>query len=327
MMYKPEISRGVPGFSGIRTFMHLPHVKDDLENVDFAVIGVPFDTGVSYAIGTRFGPSAIREMSQRIRGINPALDRLNIFDYLSGVDYGDLAVHPGYIEYSYEAIEEQLAPIFRHNVIPILLGGDHSISLPHLRAAAKKYGPISLVHFDSHSDTGRSLDPRKKYSHGTMFSIAVDEGIVDPYSSIQIGMRGTSITKNPYQPARDMGFELLTTDDVKAMEISKLTQLIKARVSDKPVFLTFDVDFLDPVFAPGTGTPEVGGFTTYEAYQMIRGISGINMIGFDIVETLPDRDPAHITALNAANITFQVLSIIAQNKKAKLQNPLEISSM
>jgi len=321
-MYKPQLKRGEPGFSGMRTFMHLPHLKDDLENVDFAVIGNPFDTGVSYAIGTRFGPAAIREMSRRIGKINTSLDRLDVFEYLSGIDYGDLLVHPGYIEYSYEAIEEQLAPIFANKVIPIILGGDHSISLPHLRAAAKEYGPVSLVQFDSHTDTGRSPDPRKKYSHGTMFSIAVEEGIVDSYSSIQVGMRGTSIKKNPYQDSRDMGYELLTTDDVRKLEISELCTKIKGRVGDRPVFLTFDIDFLDPVYAPGTGTPEVGGFTTYEAYQIIRGIAGMNIIGFDIVEVLPDRDPAYITALNAANITFQVLSIIALKKKMDVNNPV-----
>ncbi|MGN7942686.1 agmatinase [Virgibacillus sp. 6R] len=318
-MYKPQATYKVPGFSGIRTFMHLPYITNDLENVDFAVIGVPFDTGASHAVGTRFGPSAIREMSQRIRGVNPALD-IDIFEFMSGIDYGDILVHPGYIEYSYEAIEEQLTPIFEKNIIPILLGGDHSISLPHLRAAAKKYGPVSLVHFDAHSDTWRSSDPRKKYSHGNMFSLAVDEGIVDPYSSIQMGMRGSGPNPN-LESSIELGYEVLSTDDVKKLPIIELCEKVKNRVGTKPVFLTFDVDFLDPIYAPGTGTPEAGGFTTYEAIQMIRGIAGINIIGFDIVETLPDRDQSNLTALHAANITFQVLSIIAKNKslEASLQ--------
>jgi len=307
----------ISAFSGIRTYMKLPHTQD-LENVDFAVIGVPFDTGAGYAVGTRFGPSAIREMSQRIRSINPALDLIDISQYMTGIDYGDLLVHPGYIEYSYEAIEEQLTPIFEKRIIPILLGGDHSISLPHLRAAAKTYGPLSLVHFDAHSDTWRSKDPRKKYSHGNMFSLAADEGIVDPSASIQMGMRGSG--PNPdFESCFELGYDVLSTDEVKKMKITDLCTRIKERVGDRPVFLTFDVDFLDPVYAPGTGTPEVGGFTTYEAIQMIRGISGINIIGFDIVETLPDRDTAGLTALNAANITFQVLSIIAMKKSIEVE--------
>jgi agmatinase len=304
-----------PLFSGIRTFMKLPYSKE-LENVDFAVIGVPFDTGASYAVGTRFGPSAIREMSQRIRPVNPALD-IDISEHMNGIDYGDLLVHPGYIEYSYEAIEEQLTPIFEKGIIPILLGGDHSISLPHLRAAAKAYGPLSLVHFDAHSDTWRSDDPKKKYSHGNMFSLAADEGIVHTSTSIQMGMRGGG--PNPaVESSVELGYEVLSTDDVKKLTIEELAQKIKDRVGDRPVFLTFDVDFLDPVYAPGTGTPEVGGFTSYEAIQMIRGIAGINIIGFDIVETLPDRDPSHITALNAANITFQAMSIIAIKRSMEL---------
>ena len=317
-MYKPVIQKGEPGFSGIRTFMHLPHVTD-LEGVDFAVIGVPFDTGVSYAIGTRFGPSAIREMSQRLRGVNPEMGCIDIFDYLSGVDYGDVIVHPGYIEYSYEAIEEQLTPIFEKGVVPVLLGGDHSISLPHLRAAAKKYGPVSLVHFDSHSDTGRMPDERRKYSHGSMFSIAVDEGLVDPHTSIQMGMRGSSMFKNPYEGSREMGYELLTTDDVKKLTPQQLGEKIKARVGDRPVFLTFDIDFLDPVYAPGTGTPEVGGFSTIEAFRYLQELVGLNIIGFDLVEVLPDRDLAQVTALNAAHIIKQVLSVLATTKKQQIE--------
>jgi len=256
-------------------------------------------------------------MSQRIRSVNPALN-VDILEHMNGIDYGDLTVHAGYIEYSYEVIEEQLTPIFEKRIIPILLGGDHSISLPHLRAAAKAYGPVSLVHFDAHSDTWRSQDPRMKYSHANMFSLAADEGIVDTSKSIQMGMRGGGPNPN-FESSVELGYEVLSTDEVKKLYIDELCKKIKNRVGDSPVFLTFDVDFLDPIYAPGTGTPEVGGFTSYEAIQVIRGISGINIIGFDIVETLPDRDPARITALNAAHIVYQVLSIIAQKKASELE--------
>lgn len=316
-MRELTILKQQPPFAGIRTFMKLPHTND-LENVDFAVIGVPFDTGAGYAVGTRFGPAAIREMSQRLRPINPALNMIDLSKYMNGIDYGDLTVHPGYIEYSYEEIEAQLEPIFEKGIIPILLGGDHSVSLPHIRAAAKKYGPVSLVHFDAHSDTWRSDDPKKKYSHANMFSLGADEGVIDPNTSIQMGMRGGG--PNPdFESSIALGYEVLSTDDVKKLTVYELCEKVKQRVKSRPVFLTFDVDFLDPVYAPGTGTPEVGGFTTYEAMQMIRGICGINIIGFDIVETLPDRDPAKVTALNAATITHQVLSIIAMKKRAEIE--------
>jgi len=313
MMYRPQIEMGKPLFSGIHTFMHLPHVQT-LDQVDFAVIGVPFDTGVSYAVGARFGPSAIRTMSQRIRPISPVHD-IDISEYLSGIDYGDLTVHPGYIEQSYRAIEEQLTSVFEAGIVPIMLGGDHSISLPHLRAAAKKHGPVCLVHFDSHSDTGRSKHPERMWSHGAVFSYAVDEGLIDAEHSIQMGMRGSAFKPNNLADAREMGFEVLTTDDVRELTIPELCAKIKARVGDRPVFLTFDIDFLDPVYAPGTGTPEVGGFTTYEAQKMLRGLAGLNFIGFDLVEVLPDRDNNQITALNAANIAFEFVCLLAVKRR------------
>ncbi|MFD1128177.1 agmatinase [Paenibacillus provencensis] len=314
MKYRPQIEMGKPLYSGIHTFMHLPYVQNLEEDVDFAVIGVPFDTGVSYGIGARFGPSAIRSMSQRIRPISP-VHQIDISEYLSGVDYGDLIVHPGYIEQSYQAIEDQLTPVFGAGIVPILLGGDHSISLPHLRAAAKKHGPVCLVHFDSHSDTGRSKHPERMWSHGAVFSYAVDEGLIDPYHSIQMGMRGTTYRAGGLEEARAMGFEVLTTDDVRDLTIPELCRKVKERVGDRPVFLTFDIDFLDPVYAPGTGTPEVGGFTTYEAQKMLRGLAGIDFIGFDLVEVLPDRDPSQVTALNAANIGFEFISLLAVKRR------------
>lgn len=314
-MYRPLIEKGVPLFSGIRTFMHLPYVKE-LDNVDYAVIGVPFDTGVSYAVGTRFGPASIREMSQRIRPISTAMN-IDTSEYLSGIDYGDLKVHPGYIDYSYEAIEEQLNPIFAKGIVPIMLGGDHSISYPHVKAAANAYGPVSLVHFDSHTDTGKSMDERKKHSHGTMFRYAAEEGLINAATSIQIGMRGTPFALNALDESRALGYEVLSTDDTKKLSIPELCERIKQRVGDNPVFLTFDIDFLDPVFAPGTGTPEVGGFTTYEAQQMLRGLAGLNLIGFDLVEVLPDRDLTKVTSLNAANIVFEFITLLALNRRSR----------
>jgi agmatinase len=312
--YKPVNSQDTPRFSGIKTFMRLPHVKTEKE-IDFAVVGVPFDTGGSFAVGTRFGPEAVRSMSSLIRPYNPELD-VNIFEYCSGVDYGDLSVNPGYLAESYHQIEEQLKKLLDESVIPILIGGDHSISLPHLRAMAKRYGKISLVHFDSHGDTWDSYFG-KKYTHGTMFRRAVEEEIVDPFSSIQIGMRGSLYEPNDLQEAKNLGYQVIPTSELKNMLPKELGTAIRNRVGNRPVFVSFDIDFLDPVYAPGTGTPEIGGFTTYEAQQFVRQLTALNLVGFDIVEVLPDRDPAKVTSLAAANIGYEFISLVAWNKRMK----------
>ncbi|WP_337031956.1 agmatinase [Paenibacillus illinoisensis] len=312
-MYRPLLEKGKPAFAGVRTFMHLPHIQT-LENVDYAIIGNPFDTGAGYAVGTRFGPSAIREMSQRIRTTNPA-QGIDSSEYLSGIDYGDFSIYPGYIEQTYETVQQQLAPIYANGIVPIILGGDHSISYPHIKAAAEQYGPISLVHFDSHSDAWEPMDEIRKYSHGNMFYHGVKEGWINAETSIQMGMRGHSSLTH-YEETRELGFDLLTTDDVKKLGPELLCQRVKDRVGDTPVFLTFDIDFLDPVFAPGTGTPEVGGFTTYEAIQMIRGLGGIRLIGCDLVEVLPDRDPTRVTALNAASIVAEFITLLALYRRS-----------
>ncbi|AGE21868.1 guanidinobutyrase [Geobacillus sp. GHH01] len=312
--YVPVDSQTSPRFCGVKTFMRLPHVKTE-DNIDFAVIGVPFDTGGTFAVGTRFGPEAVRSMSSLLRPYNPGL-QIDIFQYCSGVDYGDLSVNPGYIEDSYEMIANQLEPLLNKNVVPILIGGDHSVSLPHLRAMAKRYGKVSLIQFDSHGDTWDSYFG-KKYTHGTMFRRAVEEQLVDPFSSVQIGMRGSLYSAEDLKDAEDLGYKVITTDQLRALTPNQLGEEIRKRVGKNPVFVSFDVDFLDPAYAPGTGTPEIGGFTTYEAQQFVRQLKGLNLVGFDIVEVLPDRDPTRVTSLAAANIGFEFISLVAWNKREK----------
>jgi len=312
--YEPINSLSSPRFTGVRTFMRLPHVRTE-ENIDFAVVGVPFDTGGTYAIGTRFGPEAVRSMSALLRPYNPAL-KIDIFEYCSGVDYGDFVVNPGYIEDSYQMIEVQLGKLLQHQVVPILIGGDHSVTLPHLRAIAAKYGKVSLVHFDSHGDTWDSYFG-KKYTHGTVFRRAAEEGLVDPSRSIQIGLRGSLYGSEDLKEGENLGYRIITTDMLKQMSPDELREAIIQRVGDNRVFVSFDIDFLDPVYAPGTGTPEIGGFTTYEAQQFVRKLTGLNLVGFDLVEVLPDRDPARVTSLAAANIIYEFISLVAWNKREK----------
>lgn len=288
-----------------------------MKGIDFAIIGVPFDTGASYRVGARFGPEAIRSVSVLLRHHNQVLD-VSIFEYCSGVDYGDLPVNPGYIEDSYEKITEALFPVVDSGVIPILLGGDHSITLAELRAVAKKHGPIALLQFDSHTDTGDKRFGRK-YGHGTPFRRAIEEELLLVNHSIQVGMRGSIYQKDSITAAESLGFEVVTSTRAYEMGIDKLVHRIRERVGDANVFVTFDIDFVDPAYAPGTGTPEVGGFTSREALQLIRGLRGLNLVGFDVVEVLPQYDRGQITAILAANVIYEFMSLIALRKKHAIE--------
>ena len=304
--------RESPRFSGIKTFMRLPHVTTT-EGVDVAIVGVPFDTGASYRVGARFGPEAIRSVSALLRHHNEVLD-VSIFDHCSVVDYGDLPVNPGYIEDSYKMIEEGLLPILDGGVTPIMLGGDHSVTLPELRAMAKRHGPVALILLDSHTDTGDKRFGRR-YTHGTPFRRAVEEELILVDHSIQAGMRGSIYSRDSLNDARKMGFDLVTSVEAQEQGINELIRRIRERTGDAKAFVSFDIDFVDPAYAPGTGTPEVGGFTSSEALRVVRGLKGLDLIGFDLVEVLPQYDSSQITVLLAANIVYEFISLIALRKK------------
>ena len=310
--YEPANSLETPRFSGVRTFMRLPNVQD-LENAEAAVVGSPFDTGASFRAGARFGPESIRSVSHLLRPYNPSQE-VSIFDHLSVIDYGDVPVVPGYIEESYERIKEGLEPIHRAGVIPVVLGGDHSIALPELRAAASVHGPLALVQFDSHADTWDAYFG-KKYNHGTVFRRAVEEGLLDTSRSIQVGMRGPLYASGDLGVSRELGFDLVPTDEVRELGIPEVIERIRERVGDAKVYVSFDVDFVDPAFAPGTGTPEIGGFTSREAQEFVRGLAGLDIVGCDVVEVLPPYDSAQITALLAANVAHEFLSLFALRRK------------
>jgi len=310
--YRPADPRKSPRFSGIKTFMRLPH-KKTTKGIDFAIVGVPCDEGASFRTGQRSGPEAIRSISALLRPHHSVLD-VSIFEYCAGVDYGDLPVVPGYIEDSYEKIEASLFPLIDAGVVPILLGGDHSITLPELRAVAKKHGPVALIQFDSHTDTQDQYFGRR-YNHGTPFRRAVEENLLFVDHSIQVGMRGSIFSPDALEESRSLGFDVITTDEAREMGNENLIQRIRDRVADTKVFVTFDIDFVDPAYAPGTGTPEVGGFTSAEAIHLVRGLTGLNLVGCDVVEVLPEYDPAGITALLASNIVYEFISMLALNKR------------
>lgn len=313
--YQPKDSFKSPRFCGVRTFMRLPAIEV-LKDVDFLICGIPFDTAGSYRIGTRFGPQAIREVSVLLRPYNPNLD-VDIYKYISGIDYGDVDIVPGYIEESYKKTEDFLAPVFSSQAVPIILGGDHSVTLPVLRAIRAARGPVALVHFDSHSDTWDSYFD-KKFNHGTVFRRAVEEGCILPESTIQVGMRGPLYDPSDWKEAEKFGFEIITTAEIRKIGLENTALRIRERIKDNPVYVSFDIDFIDPAFAPGTGTPEVGGFSTWESLELVRtGLQGLDFVGFDLVEVLPAYDSGQITAFAAANTVFEFISLIANNHKRK----------
>ena len=311
---QPASALSSPRFCNMGTFMRMQKV-DSAEGLDFAIAGAPFDTASSFRSGSRFGPNAIRNISAMMKP-NNVIMQVNIMDGLKGGDIGDFNVTPGYIHPTYQAIEEGVANILKENACPIVLGGDHSITLAELRAVAKKYGPVALVHFDSHSDLCDEVFGQK-YNHGTPFRRALEENLIDASHSIQVGMRGSLYDPDEHKMAAELGMKLILAHKVREMGLETLIKTILERVGDKPCFLTFDIDFVDPAYAPGTGTPEVGGFTSLEALDLVRKIKDLNFVGFDLVEVLPAYDHGEITAYLAANIVFEYLSILAVKKKAK----------
>ena len=310
--HEPLDAMEYPRFEGIRTFMRLPHITD-LQDVDFLIAGVPFDTGGTFRVGARFGPSGIRENSMLLRPYNPAQD-IEIFDYCSGIDFGDLPIVPGYLAESHKMIKNNAAVIFQSQSTPVFIGGDHSISLPLLRAAKDQFGPLALVHFDAHSDLWHGYF-NKKDTHGTPFRRAIEEKLIDPSLSCQIGLRGPLYDKNDSTMSEDEGLLAITGPELHQIGIDRAIKLVKERVGNGPAYLTFDIDFLDPAYAPGTGTPEAGGFTGYESIRFIRGLKNIDFIGFDLVEVMPGYDPTQMTCLLAANIIYEFISLIALQKK------------
>jgi agmatinase len=306
--YVPQDSLASPRFTGPTTFARLPNVQA-LDDVDVAIVGVPFDTGVTYRIGGRFGPASVRAASVLLRPFNTNLN-VAPFEVLSCVDFGDVAIVPGYTERSYAAIESAVEPIVKAGVIPILIGGDHACTLPHLRATRSR-GPVAVIDFDSHTDAWDSYFG-EKYNHGTWMRRAIEEGLVDVGRSIEVGLRGSVYEAADWTDLRDdLGLDYLTTEDVLRIGPAETAARIRERVGSGPAFVSFDIDVVDPAFAPGTGTPEPGGPTSHDMLEIVRGLTGIDFVGFDVVEVIPAYDPAEQTAFVAANLAYEMLSLVA----------------
>ncbi|MBA3876021.1 MAG: agmatinase [Anaerolinea sp.] len=312
--YTPADSLQSPRFTGPVTFARLPHVRT-LEDVDVALVGVPFDTGVTYRVGGRFGPGAVRDASVMLRPYNPNLE-IAPFEILSCVDYGDVAIVPGYIERSYAAIEAAVGPIVEAGVVPLLIGGDHACTLPHLRATRSR-GPVAVIDFDSHTDAWDSYFG-EQHNHGTWMRRAIEEGLVDVDHSIEVGLRGPIYAAQDWTGLRsDLGLDYLTTEDVFALGPAATAAAIRERVGDRPAFISFDIDVVDPAFAPGTGTPEPGGPSAHDMLAVVRALTGIDFVGFDVVEVIPAYDPAGQTAFLAANLAYEMLSLVALGRAGR----------
>jgi agmatinase len=314
----PAYGAHLEPFCGIPTFMRQPASRE-LEGIDVVIVGVPFDSGTSYRSGTRFGPRKIREASLILWGFNAVLG-VAPADALKLVDYGDVEVIPVDIAATMQAVTTEVSAILQQGVTVVSLGGDHSIALPLLRAHAARFGPLAVIHFDSHPDTWRSEFGEHPYSHGTPFRRALEEELIDTDAYLQVGIRGSVSAPSDLDDARQLGAQILTIDKAFEMGIPKVVKTIRDCVGDRPVYVSLDIDSVDPAYAPGTGTPEVGGFTSYQMLQLVRGLKGLNLVGFDLVEVSPPYDCGDITAILAANLTFEFLSLLALAKQRKRGN-------
>jgi agmatinase len=299
-----------PRYSGAYTFARCPASRD-LSKADVAVVGVPMDMATLYRPGARFGPRAIRDASGQLRPHHWEPDRLEPpFDKLRVIDYGDIEVFPGYIEQSIDHIQAELKPVIDSGVFPVVLGGDHSTTLPVLRAAAAVHGRMSLVHFDAHPDFWPPASPERPIHHGTIFHHAVNEGLIEPSSSVQIGIRG-SLSAGIINECRAAGFHVITADEFAHQGVRATVEAVQ-RIASLPVYVSLDIDSVDPGFAPGTGTPEVAGLTSREIVELVRGLRGLPMAAFDVVEVAPAYDSGEITALLAANLVYELLLVLAE---------------
>ena len=297
----------MPRFGGIATFMRLPGETDPAD-LDVAVIGVPFDIGTSNRPGARFGPRGIRDESVLLRPYNMAT-RAAPFDSLRIDDTGDVASSPFDLSSAIEQIEEHFNNLLSNDLITASLGGDHTIVLPILRAMAKKHGPVGLIHVDAHTDINDTMFGAK-IAHGTPFRRAVEEGLLDTDRVVQIGVRGTGYAADDFDWSREQGFRVVQVEECWGKSLTPLMSEVREQVGDGPVYLSFDIDGLDPSFAPGTGTPEVGGLTVPQALEIIRGCRGLNLVGVDLVEVAPIYDTSGLTSLTAANLVYEMLCVL-----------------
>lgn len=297
----------MPRFGGITTFMRLPG-RSDPADLDVAVVGVPLDIGTSNRPGARFGPRGIREESVLLRPYNMAT-RAAPFDSLRIDDVGDVATNPYNLLDSVDRITAYYDTLLENELATVSLGGDHTIVLPILRAMAKKHGPVGLVHVDAHTDINDEMFG-EKIAHGTPFRRAMEEGLIEGPRVVQIGVRGTGYAADDFDWSREQGFRVVQAEECWYKSLAPLMEEVREQMGDGPVYLSFDIDGLDPSFAQGTGTPEVGGLSVHQGMEIIRGCRGMNLVGCDLVEVAPVYDSSGTTSLTAANLLYEMLCVL-----------------
>lgn len=300
-----------PRYAGFSTFARLPRLED-VSNYDVAILGVPFDSGVSYRPGARFGPSHIRQSSRLLRPYNPAQDT-SAFATQQVVDAGDVDCNPFNIPEALSAVEARLRELTRNGQAVVTLGGDHTIALPILRALHARYGPLAVVHFDAHLDTWDTYFGMDT-THGTPFRRASEEGLIDQTASMHVGIRGPLYSKADLVDDENLGFKIISCLDVQREGLALSIERLRERIAGKPVYVSIDIDVLDPAHAPGTGTPESGGLTSRELLEFIRLFGDENLVGADIVEVAPAYDHAEITGISAAHVAYELLSALSVGK-------------
>jgi guanidinobutyrase len=304
--FQPVSGNAMPRCGGIATMMRLPHVESPA-GLDVGFIGVPFDLGTSNRTGARFGPRQIRSESVLLRPYNMAT-RAAPFDSLRVADLGDVAINPYNLLDSIVRIEAAYKPILDAGCKPLTLGGDHTIALPILRAIHAKHGKVGLIHVDAHADVNDTMFG-EKIAHGTPFRRAVEEGLLDCKRVAQIGLRGTGYAAEDFDWCREQGFRVVTAEQTWYKSLEPLMAEVREQIDGGPVYISFDIDGIDPAFAPGTGTPEIAGLTVPQALEIIRGARGLDIVGADLVEVAPPYDPFGTTALLGANLAFELLCV------------------
>lgn len=309
----PIDSSRTPRYAGPAGFARLPRL-DQVEHADIVVAGVPFDSGVSYRSGARFGPNHIREASRLLRPYHPALD-VSPFEVAQVADAGDIAVNPFDIREAIDTIQAAALDLTSAGSRLVTLGGDHTIALPLLRAAAERHGPVALLHFDAHLDTWDTYFGAE-YTHGTPFRRAFEEGVLDTEALSHVGTRGPLYGKRDLEDDRRFGFGIVTSADVYRQGVDEVVAKLRDRIGDRPLYISIDVDVMDPAHAPGTGTPEAGGITSRELLEILRGFRGLNLIGADVVEVAPAYDHAEITGVAASHLAYDLVSLLAIRHEA-----------
>lgn len=314
-VYRPLDAQVVPRFAGPVTFLRLPQVPT-AEGLDVAVVGIPFDCGASFRPGARFGPRAIRDISSLLRPYNRVLG-VNPFEVLKIADAGDLRINPLDTGACLQAISDQIEALIRQGTFPLSIGGDHTIGYGTIRGVARALGqPLAMVQIDAHLDSWDSYFGNR-YTHGTFLRRLLEEGIVDGAHSVQVGIRGPLFGPEDLEVVRGFGIEVITSEEAAASSVQHIVERIAAKVAGRPLYLSFDIDAVDPAFAPGTGTPEVGGLTSLQAIQLVQGLVGLPLAGAEIVEVSPPFDQGQITALLAARLILEILSVVALNRQSR----------